>query len=105
MKKVVLFAVILGILTGGIIFYAQKMQEEVVSQKAAYQLKTEIQIAHPSWSDVLVNDTEPGRVYRKTNVDYATIIDMTDDSITIEWDRWGVEKFVKDKDGSYRLSN
>ena len=106
MKKVVLFAVILGILTGGIIFYAQKMQEETAPQVVVHKLKEEIKIVHPRWKDVFVNDEEEaGRIYRKANKDYATILDMTDDSITIEWDRWGVEKFVKDKDGSYKLSN
>lgn len=105
MKKIILFAVVLGVLTGGIIFYAQKMQEETVPQVVVQQLKQEIQIVHPKWKDVFVNDVEPGRIYRKKTKEYATILELTDNSITIEWDRWGVEKFVKDKDGSYRLSN
>lgn len=105
MKKIILFAVVLGVLTGGIIFYAQRMQEETAPQVVIHQLKQEIQIAHPKWNDVFVNDAEPGRIYRKKTKEYATILELTDNSITIEWDRWGVEKFVKDKDGTYKLSN
>lgn len=105
MKNVILFVAILGILTGGIVFYAQKTQENVVPLAKVYQLKEEIKVVHSKWEDTFVNDDEPGRIYRKENKDYATILDMTDDSVTIEWDRWGVEKFVKDTDGSYKLSN
>ena len=51
MRKVILFAVILGILTGGILFYAQKMQEETAPKVVVHKLKEEIKIISKRMSE------------------------------------------------------
>lgn len=99
MKKIITFAAILGILTGGIIFYSMRVQEETVATKAVKSLSEEILVKAPKWTDYLVPDKEPGRVYRKSNQDPATIVDLTEDSITVDWDNWDGETFKKGPDG------
>ena len=109
MKTVILSAAILGILTGGILYYAQHKQTNRTitienSKKNAPALTYDIPVKHPSWKDVLVPvKNETGRVQRKGVNDYATILELKPDSITIAWDNWGTETFVKQQDGTYTL--
>lgn len=103
MKKIITFAVVLGILTGGIVFYTMRMQERAVQENVVKSLSKEIQLVHSAWKDSLVPDAEEGRVYRKANKDMATIVELTDSIITIDWDGWGVETFEKDAEGNWKL--
>lgn len=96
MKKIIVFAIVLGVLTGGIIFYTMRKAEEEVDVIAPKSLPTEISVEQGRWSDILVPDKEPGRVYRKSNKDAATIVELTNDTIVIDWDNWGVEAFHKE---------
>ncbi len=102
MKKIITFAVILGVLTGGIIFYATRKIEENSTITAPKVLPAEIVVSQGQWKDTLVPDREPGRVYRKGNKDAATIVDLTDDTIVVDWDNWGVETFKKDQDNIWK---
>ena len=102
MKKIIIFAVILGVLTGGIIFYTMRKAEEESAMIAPKVLPASISVEQGSWSDMLVPDKEPGRVYRKGNSDMATIMDLTDDTIVIDWDNWGIETFKKDQNNIWK---
>ncbi len=108
MKTIITFAVILGILSGGIYYYVQQKHDvnAVIQQQETPVLTYNIPVNHPSWKDTLVPvQNEPGRVKRKSGNDYATILELTPDLITISWDRWGIETFKKNSDGTYKLSN
>ena len=109
MKTVILSAAILGVLTGGILYYAQYKQESQSiniekSLKNAPTLTYDIPVKHPAWQDVLIPvENEAGRVQRKNMVDYATILELKPNFITVTWDNWGTETFEKQKDGIYTL--
>lgn len=108
MKTIITFAVILGILSGGIYYYVQQKNDvnNAVEQQDVHVLTYNIPVKHPSWSDKLVPiSSEPGRVKREAGNDYATILELTPDLITVSWDRWGIETFKKGADGTYTLSN
>lgn len=104
MKTVILFAVILGVLSGGVYYYVQqKTPTNVIEeQQNIPSLSEPITVKHPQWKDQLLPvQGEPGRVKREANSDYATILELTPDSITISWDRWGIETFKKNKEGIF----
>ncbi len=114
MKTIIFYVAIIGILSGGIYYYVQTNNEASLGRSAltaTLNEKKEIQsltqpitIVHPEWSDNLVPvPNEPGRVKRETRDDAASIVDLTDSSITIIWDAWGVEQFNKGADGKYTL--
>lgn len=106
MKTFITFAVVLGILTGGIYYYIQQktIENQEVEQQKNLVLTNEIPVQHPSWKDKFVAiPNEPGRMKRESGEDYATILELTPDSITVSWDRWGIETFKKDSDGIYKL--
>ncbi len=97
MKKIITFAIVLGVLTGGIIFYSMRKLEDESLAVSPKSLPAEISVHHGSWDDILVPDKEPSRVYRKSNQDMATVIDLSDDTIVVDWDNWGIETFKKDE--------
>ncbi len=105
MKTIITFAVILGILCGGIYYYEQIKKSDItnpVSLQNIASLQNEITINHPSWSDTLVPvQNEPGRVKRKDGGDFATIVELKPNSITISWDNWGIETFEKNENNIY----
>ncbi len=102
MKKIIIFAVVLGVLTGGIIFYTMNKAEEESNIIAPKILPAEISVEQGLWKDTLVPDKEPGRVYRKANKDAATIVELTNDTIVVDWDNWGVETFKKDQNNIWK---
>lgn len=107
MKKIITFAVILGVLTGGILYYAMRKMEDQSKARDLKSLPTEISVNQGQWKDILVPDKEEiGRVYRKANTDYATIVSLTDDTLVLDWDNWGTETFKKDKNNVWtRIDN
>lgn len=53
-----------------------------------------IHCIHPQWTDTLT--IRGNRAERQTPPhDIANILDLTDDAIRLQWDRWGEEHFVK----------
>lgn len=63
-----------------------------------------LQINHPSWQDYFVFDSET-RLHRHYGKDEATILEKTADTIKIQWDKWGIETFIQQPDGTYILQN
>lgn len=58
-------------------------------------------LIHPQWMDAV-------RVFgesscRVSNGDRARVVKRTDSSITLRWDKWGEEVFVRNPDGAYHL--
>ena len=102
MKKIIVFAVILGVLTGGIIFYTMRKAEEESAIIAPKVLPAAISVEQGHWKDMLVPDKEPGRIHRQANNDAASILDLTDDTIVIDWDNWGIETFKKDQNNIWK---
>lgn len=106
MKTVITFAIILGILSGGIYYYVEnKGLTSIEAQEIQYPTLTEnLDVQHPSWSGTLIPvPNEDGRVQRKDTNDYATVLELTPEMIKISWDNWGIEIFQKDTDGVYKL--
>ena len=62
-----------------------------------------LHVIHTSWNDYLVFDEEK-RIHRFQTNDEATILEKTTNHITIKWDNWGIETFVKDKNDTYHLN-
>ena len=56
---------------------------------------------HPAWIDTVRVYGQSG--YRVSNGDRARIVKQTDSSITLSWEKWGEEAFVRNSDGSYHL--
>ena len=61
-----------------------------------------LHIVHPFWNDYLVFDDE-ARIHRFQTNHKATSLEKNTNYITIKWDDWGVETFVKNKDNIYYL--
>ncbi len=112
MKTIIFYTALVAILSGGIYYYVQSsgnMDSTVTSSISApvdskniKSLTETISITHPKWTDNLVGiKDEPGRVKRERQGDEATIVELTDNSITISWDNWGVEQFDKGANGKY----
>lgn len=56
---------------------------------------------HPAWMDTVRVYGQSG--YRVSNGDRARIVKQTDSCITLRWEKWGEEAFVRNPDGSYHL--
>ena len=55
------------------------------------------------WQDQMISEGE-NRLYRLSiPTEKATITERTENSITVKWDRWGTELFVKQDDGTYLI--
>lgn len=64
--------------------------------------KKEIQIEHPNWKDFFIYET-PTRLCRmRISSECAKITQQTPASITIKWDNWGSETFIKQNNGVYK---
>ena len=104
MKTVITVAVILGVLSGGIYYYVQQKSVDSVfmEQQSIPSLSEPVAAEHTMWKDRFVPiQGEPGRVKRESNDDYATILELTPDSITVSWDKWGIEIFKKNEKGVF----
>lgn len=58
-------------------------------------------LIHPEWMDTVRIYGRSG--YRVSNGDRARVVRQTDSSITLGWEKWGEEVFVRNTDGSYHL--
>lgn len=56
-----------------------------------------ITVVHPSWTDVLLFK-ENNKICRSHNNDCATIKKRTPDIITLKWENWGEETFIRQND-------
>ncbi len=118
MKTIIFYTALIGILSGGIYYYVQsnggmdmttttisETPIETTATKDVVSLTKTIAVVHPKWSGNLVAvENEPGRVKREKQGDTATIVELTDNSITVSWDKWGVEEFVQGENGKYTLN-
>lgn len=58
-------------------------------------------LIHPEWMDTVRIYGQSS--YRVSNGDRARVVRQTDSSITLGWEKWGEEVFVRNPDGSYHL--
>ncbi|WP_295926200.1 hypothetical protein [uncultured Akkermansia sp.] len=58
-------------------------------------------LIHPEWMDTVRIYGQSS--YRVSNGDRARVVRQTDSSITLGWEKWGEELFVRNPDGSYHL--
>lgn len=58
-------------------------------------------LIHPEWMDTVRIYGQS--VYRVSNGDRARMVKQTDSSLTLRWEKWGEEVFVRYTDGSYHL--
>lgn len=64
-----------------------------------------IPVAHQYWSENLIQ-VSPYRIYRPMpdgGKDYATILELNDENLHLQWDEWGREFFKRQDDGRYHL--
>lgn len=62
----------------------------------------QIQLSHPFWQDIVAVNN--GRVRRSAQKgEFGHIVRETEDVLTIKWDNWGNETFVRNGDGVYVL--
>ncbi len=61
----------------------------------------EVFMHHPEWDDtVIISDN---RLIR-SNKDSATVLHYDDKKLTVQWDNWGKETFIRDRKGVYKFS-
>lgn len=63
--------------------------------------ETVFTLVHPEWMDTVRIYGQSS--YRVSNGDRARVVRQTDSSITLGWEKWGEEVFVRNPDGSYHL--
>ena len=68
---------------------------------ASEQPKT-AKVKHPGWSSDFVF-LPNNRFAKATDGDPGKVLTHTDTEITVKWDNWGTETFIKDKNGTYQL--
>lgn len=61
-----------------------------------------IRMRHPQWKDdVRLSSNVACRAHR---ADTASVVQESDTSITLKWDRWGIETFNLNAEGVYELA-
>ncbi len=76
---------------------------EELAQKQQEFKKVTISVKHQYWEDEL-EQVSAYRLYRDVDgkfLDYATIVRFDDKVLSIRWDKYGIENFVKKPDGKY----
>lgn len=58
-----------------------------------------LELKHNEWNDII--RIVGNKAKRTDNGDQATIISRSDSSIILEWERWGIEKFIKKEDAAF----
>ena len=58
-----------------------------------------LELHHPEWHDLL--QIIGNRATRITRDDHANVLSFTSDSITVHWDKWGEETYIKQPSGFY----
>ena len=61
-----------------------------------------MEIGHPQWYDIV--RIFGGRACRFQRNDWADVLSLTDEEVTLKWDQWGTETFRRRDDGSFFLS-
>lgn len=80
----------------------EEQEEYIVTQKGKIPFGTTLYLNQGTWRSwcLIVNR----RLVNLGISDWGNVIEKTNDFIKVQWDNWGTEKFVKQKDGSYKLS-
>lgn len=60
-----------------------------------------LELRHPGWCDHFHLLGKEG--CRAANEDHASIQEFTDHQLCVKWDQWGVECFVRESDGGFRM--
>lgn len=80
----------------------QEKLEDMYIKMCDFKADYQIQLKHPFWTDSLL--IKEKRVSRVNAVgELGKIVHQTKESLTIKWDKWGQETFVRGKDGVYTL--
>ncbi len=83
-------------------FKILEYSEDFVKARKEFKKKT-VSVKHKYWEDKLYQ-ISPYRIYRDVDgkfLDYATIVRFDDKALSIRWDKYGIERFVKKSDGKY----
>lgn len=72
----------------------QKTLEQTVSASCPANLDNALLTKHPYWEDLLIRESDK-RFIRFSSQDTASVVDETPDSLTLKWDNYGTETFIK----------
>ena len=89
-----------SVMRGGLVSSILRKYDDV-SEKPL--LEFVMTLFHPYWTDSLV--ILGNRARRITCGDEAEVLDISENAVTLRWDHWGTERFVKDSRGAYVLEN
>lgn len=82
--------------------FDQVILEEVIYARCS-NFKGE-EVIHPSWNDAFI--IKDGRVCRElVSKECGVLVSRTDSEVTVKWDRWATETFVKNKEGIWVLKS
>lgn len=103
MNKIISFLTVLFVLNSGILYYTHQLDMLNKDALIPIVLSQPIRAKHTVWEDTILPDAEKGRVYRKKNNTKGTLIELNNNQIVIDWDKWGIEIFEKSSDDVYHF--
>ncbi len=76
--------------------------ETFIRQKDGYYVLS-LYLVHPLWEDTVI--VKGNRICRSAKPDDCASIRSDDDQLTVKWDKWSQETFIRQKDGRYYVSD
>jgi len=87
----------------------KKLLVDYYQERQAFQMSNlpeTIQVFHPDWGEVnTLKFVTTDRIVRKWSGDAATVLDFDDERLTLRWDDFGTETFIRGDNGVYEYAD